>query len=379
VVCDEAVQGVLAMCPVIVVHSGIIGIHDIIDLLGIVLEVVKVVDACVGKDLVRLYQCCKAFGAGGRIIHIVVSARTVEDNTLVDGVEPYGICVVHVGVEAVAQACEEERLGEERDVLVFAQQFGEVGAGGLNHAVQCVNHAVLHGVVTKDELGSHVDIVHHIATTSGIAVTGEGEEAVVHVGCRDVTVAEVGGEVGSRDDVVPRNRVTFLLCQLRHAVLAMLVEVVVDGVVGRSQTGVGAIGGHHPEQSGALQDFYEIAIDLWPVREIVADHLTREGVVVLFRGFVGASDEGRRKEEKRKQIDSIFLESHKARDLEVLLGIIGLVSRILLQSGILLEFCAVVGPIEDVLRSQLDADGAGILLELGQHFVDHSAVVAFAT
>jgi hypothetical protein len=154
-----------------------------------------------------------------------------------------------------------------------------------------MNHTILHGVVESDEARRLVDEINDALVLCRIG--RYGEIPVVHVHRRNGSVVQVGGEIGFLDDVREGYGVAIGVGQLSDTAQATSLEIVIERIVRRSQTGEFTIGGKQIINFSTLQYRDEIAELSIVLLQESGNHVTLKGIIIFGCGIIRTTHECR--------------------------------------------------------------------------------------
>ena len=136
------------------------------------------------------------------------------------------------------------------------------------------------------------DVCQTLNLDNGVAILilnrlGSQITALQVIGGQEVTI-HLEGRIHVLHQMGTGNRITVSIGQLIHAGQATALQIRIHGLVVRQEAGISSVGGQQLHQLSSLHDGLKLAV-LLTIADIVAQHLTREGVEIFAVRLIGAT------------------------------------------------------------------------------------------
>ena len=251
-------------------------------------------------DRVRLYECGKAIFLGiGYPRHLISHVRLVA----VQGIVTLVIGRVVNQKNLLTDSRKHECLIEIADFRVLTQDISNIAVRLLNHHVNRLHDTVLHRVVLmndvgdgyavsfidrigEDDMGSTFQVDHGIAV---VVQTLRGSDvSSQQVGIRQTVLRHFKSRIHIGHQVRACNGVTICIRQLVKTRKSVILKKLLHSLVGRQEASIFSISGKQVHELCPLDNGLEITV-FSTVIQVVAQHFTRERVVVLGIGLIRAT------------------------------------------------------------------------------------------
>ena len=140
--------------------------------------------------------------------------------------------------------------------------------------------------VTEDNVGQAFNLNHRIAFLVFYSLGGQ-IAALQVIGGKEVRI-HLEGRIHVLHQMGTGNRITVSIRQLVNTAQATSLQICIHSLIVRQEACISSVSGQQIHQLGSLNDGLKLAVVL-TIADIIAQHLTREGVEIFAVRLIGAT------------------------------------------------------------------------------------------